>query len=98
MKVLYQSEITGKTYESKEELFKAEEEISEAKKQEELKRKQRAAAAKSVQEKLEKAKIAQKEAHDALNEFCKTYGSFKTSLSHKEIDSLNPFSLLSLII
>lgn len=91
MKVLYQSEITGKTYESKEALLKAEKEVSEAQKQEETKKKERAAAAKTVQAKLDEAKKAQKEAQEALVDFCEKYGTFKTSLKRDEI--FDPFSL-----
>ena len=90
MKILYQSDITGKTYESEAELMKAEAEISKAKQEEELKKKERAAAAKEVQSKLDNAKKAQKEAQESLVAFCKKYGTFKTSLDRKDI--FDPFS------
>lgn len=90
MKILYQSEINGKTYDSQEALIKAEAEISEAKKQEELKKKARAEAAKQVQIKLNDAKVAQKEAQEALVAFCKEYGAFKTSLTRNDI--FDPFN------
>ena len=91
MKILYQSEITGKTYDTQEALVKAEEEVSEAKKQEELKKKARAEAAKQVQVKLDAAREAQKEAQKALTAFCKEYGSFKTSLKRDIFEPFNPF-------
>lgn len=90
MKILYQSEINGKTYDSQEALIKAEAEISEAKKQEELRKKARAEAAKQVQVKLNEAKTAQKEAQEALSNFCKEYGAFKTSLTRD--DFFDPFN------
>lgn len=91
MKILYKSDITGKTYESQEALLKAEAEVSEAQKQAELAKKERAEAAKLVQEKLTAASTAQKEAQKALNEFCKKYGTFKTSLKNTDISPWNIF-------
>ncbi len=91
MKILYQSDITGKTYESKEELIKAEEAISEAKKKEEIRKQERAKAAKEVQAKLDNARETQREAQEALANFCKEYGAFKTTL--KRDDFFDPFSL-----
>lgn len=92
MKILYQSDITGKTYESKDALVKAEAQVSEAKKQEELKKKERAEAAKEVQAKLDAAKKAQKEAQESLVDFCKRFGAFKTSIDRKNI--FDPFDFL----
>jgi multidrug efflux pump subunit AcrA (membrane-fusion protein) len=90
MKILYQSDITGKTYESEAALVKAEAEVSKAKQEEELKKKERAEAAKAVQAKLDAAKKAQKEAQESLVDFCKKYGTFKTSLDRKSV--FDPFS------
>lgn len=91
MKVLYYSEITNKTYETEDALKKAEAEVSEAKKKEDAAKAKRAAAAKEVQAKLDEAKKAQKEAQEALVNFCEKYGTFKTSLKRDEI--FDPFSL-----
>ena len=82
MKVLYQSDVTGKTYESQEALVAAEKEVSEAKKQEELKKQERAAAAKEVQNLLNEAAEANKKAQKALAQFCDKYGSYKTTLKN----------------
>ncbi len=91
MKILYQSEITGKTYDSEKALIEAEAKVSKEKKEEEARKKARAAAAKIVQSKLEEARKAQKEAQKALSDFCQEYGTFKTTL--KENDYFSPFSL-----
>ena len=92
MKVLYYSELTDKTYETKEELEKAEAKVSEAKKKEDAAKAERAAAAKEVQAKLDAAKVAQKDAQKALVDFCEKYGTFKTSLKRNDI--FDPFALL----
>ncbi len=84
MQILYKSDVTGKTYKSEDALLEAEAKVSEAKKQEELEKKERAEAAKYVQDKLTAASTAQKEAQKALSEFCKKYGTFKTSLKRDE--------------
>lgn len=93
MKILYQSDITGKTYESREALIEAEEKISKEKRAEEIKKKERAKDAKEVQAKLEEAAKVQKEAREALTAFCEKYGTFKTTL--KNDDFFSPFSFFS---
>lgn len=94
MQVLYKSDVTGKVYESEKQLIKAEAEVSEAKKKADLEKKKRAEAAKEVQAKINDAYAAQKEAQKALTDFCKKYGTFKTSLKREEGD---PFSLFDLL-
>lgn len=81
MKVLYQSEITGKTYETEEALIEAEDKVSEEKKAAELKKIQRAEDAKAVQDKIDKAMEARKEMNDAISEFCEKHGAFKTTFT-----------------
>ena len=97
MKVLYQSEITGKTYETKEALEAAEKEISEAKKEQELKRKERAAAAKIVEEKMTAVATAQKDFEKALADFCDKYGAFNTTIKKDTNWMSNSLDLLSMI-
>lgn len=80
MKILYQSELTGKTYDNKEALVAAEQEFTEAQKAAEVKKQERAAAAKEVENKLKLASEAQEEARKALTAFCDKYGTFKTTL------------------
>ena len=100
MKILYQSEVTGKTYQTKQALVEAEKAITEAKKQEELKKQERAAAAKEVQALLDASTEASKKAHDALAKFCEKYGSFKTTIKNDGTDLnwvdwvFNPFKAL----
>ena len=93
MQILYKSDVTGKTYDSQKALLEAEAKVSEAKKQAELEKKERAEAAKIVQEKLTAASVAQKEAQKALSDFCKKYGTFKTSLK-RDGDPWSFFDLL----
>lgn len=80
MKILYQSDVTGKTYQTKEALVAAEKEVSEAKKAEEIKKQERAAAAKEVEALMKEASEAHTKAQKALADFCAKYGSFKTTL------------------
>ena len=81
----YFSEVTNKTYDTVEALEKAELTVKNEKNE-------RAAAAAKVNEKLKVAREAQKEANDAIHDFCEKYGTFKTSLKRDEI--FDPFSLL----
>jgi len=81
MKILYQSDITGKTYETEEALIEAENKVSEEKKAAELKKIQRAEDAKAVQEKIDKAMEARKEMNAAISEFCEKHGAFKTTFT-----------------
>lgn len=97
MKILYQSEITGKTYETKQALETAEKEVSEAKREQEIKRKERAAAAKIVEEKITAVTEAQKDLEKALKEFCDRYGAFNTTLKKDSNWMLNPFNLMSML-
>lgn len=92
MKILYQSEVTGKTYQTEEALKKAEAAVSEAKKAEEQKKKERAEAAKVVEDKIAAANAAVKDANAAVSDFCSKYGTFKTTL--KDGILMSPFSLL----
>lgn len=99
MKVLYQSDITGKVYDSQEALVTAEKEISEAKKQEEIKRQERAAAAKEVETLMKEASEASKKANEALAKFCDKYGSYKTTIKNNGENNwvdwvFNPFKML----
>ena len=94
MKILYQSDVTGKTYESKQALIEAEEKVSKEKKAEEIKKQERAKEAKIVQAKLEEAAKLQKEAREALTAFCEKYGTFKTTLKNDDF-FFSPFSIFS---
>lgn len=93
MKIRYESEVTGKLYDTEEALIEAEAKVSEAKKKEEAKRKERAEAAKKVNAALDNAIEAQKEAQKVLKEFCDKYGTFKTTLTKDS--QLSPFDLFS---
>lgn len=78
----YLSEITNKAYDSIEALEKAEAEVTTAKNE-------RAIAAKEVEKAMATAREAQKAANEKLENFCKKYGSFKTTL--KSADTFDPF-------
>ena len=75
----FYSEITKNLYDTKEELVAAEVELTKSKSE-------RAEKAKEVTELLKKANEATKAATDALSEFVKEYGSFKTTI--KDADSI----------
>lgn len=81
----YFSEITNKNYDTVAELEKAEKAVANAKNE-------RAVAAKEVEKALAAAHEAQKIANEKLEDFCRKYGSFKTTL--KDADNLNTFDWL----
>ena len=69
----YYSEITKKIYDTKEDLVKAEVEVTKAKSDREVK-------AKEVEKLIKEATEATKKANKALSDFVKQYGSFKTTI------------------
>lgn len=73
----YFSEITKHLYDTKDELDKAEAEVVKSKAN-------RAEKAKEVTELIKKAAEANKVAQKALDDFCKEYGSFKTTIKDKD--------------
>lgn len=73
----FYSEITKKLYDSKDELVKAEVAATKAKSDREVK-------AKEVTELLKAANEATKKANDALRDFIKEYGSFKTTIKNED--------------
>ena len=76
----YYSEITKKLYDDKDALVKAEVEATKAKSD-------RAEKAKEVTELIKKANEATKAANNALTEFVKEYGSFKTTIKDKDLQN-----------
>lgn len=75
----YYSEITKKLYDTKDALIKAEVEATK-------KKGDREAAAKNVTKLLEEAREAKRKANQALDDFIKKYGSFKTTLKEEDVD------------
>jgi len=95
----YYSELTKTTYDTVEELQKAETKFDEAKKAEELKlqtyKAQRADAAKEVDNIYKEVVDARKSYNDAchkynkaLREFCNNYGAYHMSYDRANIDTL----------
>ncbi len=82
----FYSEITKNLYDSEKELVQAEAEATKAKNA-------RAEKAKEVTELLKAANEASKKANQALSDFVKEYGSFKTTI--KDVD-VTPHSLFDL--
>ena len=76
----YYSELTKNLYDSKDELIKAEAEVTKAKAD-------RADRAKEVTEALKAATEANKKANELLRAFVKDYGSFKTTVKDVEMPS-----------
>lgn len=76
----YYSEITKELYDTKEELTAAEVEATKAKAD-------RAERAKEVNDALKAANEAQKHANKLLSDFVADYGSFKTTLTDKDVDA-----------
>lgn len=80
----YYSEITKKLYDDKNELIKAEVEATKAKTDRETK-------AKEVTELLKAANEASKKANEALSNFVKEYGSFKTTIKDSDVSVRSNF-------
>lgn len=80
----YYSEITKKLYDDKNELIKAEVEATKAKTDRETK-------AKEVTELLKAANEASKKANEALSNFVKEYGSFKTTIKDSDVNVRSNF-------
>ena len=93
MAIKYYSDVLKKYFDSEEKCVSAEKEfeIKEAEKKaaQEAKLAERKAAAQIVEEKQKAAIEAKKEYNDALNDFCKKYGSFHTTISNEDIKRWN---------
>lgn len=96
-KMKYYSEKTKKIYDSEEELRLDEEKVCEAEKRESAMKKERADAAKIVEEKYENKLKADKEYLDSLNDFCKRFGTYHTTYTSKNIPSSNADILSNLL-
>ena len=81
MKTVYYSEKLKKHYDSEEECQKAELEYDKKYELERVKKEQRAAEAKEVEDAFKKANEAYKEAREKLNTFVDKYGSFHTTFN-----------------
>ena len=80
----YYSELTKELYDTKEELTKAEVEATKSKAD-------RAERAKEVTEAIKAANEAQRKANKLLSNFVAEYGSFKTTLTDKDVDVRDSF-------
>ena len=88
----YFSEVTGKVYDTTEALQTAEMAVKEAEEKEKAKkelmvaqRKEKAAAVDAARKEMV---AAQKKYRDTLEDFCKNYGSYHTTLNISEIPTL----------
>lgn len=88
----YYSDITKKFYDNSEDCLAAEREFLEAQKKDEEIKKQKAAERKIAAEKVDAArqnlKIAQSAYREALEAFCKQYGSYHTTVAGNDIPTL----------
>lgn len=75
----YYSELTKQLYDTKEDLQKAEVEITKSKAD-------RAERAKEVTEAIKAANEANRKANKLLEKFVKDYGSFKTTIKDEDVD------------
>lgn len=82
----YYSDLTKKLYDTEADLKKAEIEVTKSKAD-------RAEKAKEVTKLLQEANEATKKANKALADFVKEYGSFKTTLTDKDISRDSFWSL-----
>lgn len=82
----YYSDLTKKLYDTEADLKKAEIEVTKSKAD-------RAEKAKEVTKLLQEANEASKKANKALADFVKEYGSFKTTLTDKDVSKDNFWSL-----
>ena len=83
----YYSELTKTLYDTKEDLIKAETELTKTKAQ-------RADRAKEVTEALKAANVATKKANELLSAFVKDYGSFKTTIKDADVSPESFWSVL----
>jgi seryl-tRNA synthetase len=87
----YLSEKTKVAYDTVDELEKAEKEFDEKQTAIELKKTERAEAAKKVDEAYAKAIKARKEADELLTEFCKKYGAYHKTYTEPSDDNTKSF-------
>lgn len=85
----YYSDVTKKIYDTEEELTKAEDAVSEEEKKHELRRQERADAAKRVEDAYKKASDAYRDAGDELQKFVDKYGAYHTTITN--FDDNDPF-------
>lgn len=93
----YYSEKLSKLYDSEEELREAEKKADEAKNKEAAMRKERAEAAKLVEEKYKEKVKAENEYLDTLNNFCKRYGTYHKTYTSEDIPRSNAALASSLV-
>lgn len=77
----YYSEKVKKLFDSEDELNEAEAKLEEKNKQALIVKEERAKAAKEVEDAYKAANDAYKVAKDKLNDFCKKYGSYHTTIT-----------------
>lgn len=83
MAVKIYSDVTNKFYENETAALKAEEEVKKAKDEKAARRKD---MAKLVEEKRKVYDQARKEYHEALDNFCKEYGTYHYTLTDKDLE------------
>lgn len=83
MAVKIYSDVTNKYYENEAAALKAEEEVKKAKDEKAARRKEMAL---HVEEKRKVYDQARKEYHEALDNFCKEYGTYHYTLTDKDLE------------
>jgi len=86
----FYSEKTKELYETEADLTKAEVAYDEKHSKELARKKERAEAAKKVEDAFKEADKAKKNAMDLLTQFCKTYGSFRTQIDSETLNDIKP--------
>lgn len=87
----YFSEVTNKVYDTEDELKKAELEVSEEQKKKEVAKKERAAAAKDVEDAYKAVAEASRNAEKTLQKFCDKYGTFHKTFTGADADPFLDF-------
>lgn len=85
MAVKIYSDVTKKFYDDEETALKAEEAVTKARDEKAAHRKEMAQDVEAKREAYVKARI---QYHDALNKFCKEYGSYHYTLDNKDLDKI----------
>ena len=93
MKQLFYSEKLNRTFDSEADCIAAEAEQEKKLALVEAEKAEKKAAAKEVEEAFKAANDAYKKANEALNEFCKKYGSFHTTITDSSLPRTSLFDL-----
>lgn len=86
----FYSDLTKNLYDTEADLQAAETEFYAKEEEKKKVKEERALAAKEVEKAFKDADKAKEDAMNKLKEFCKTYGSFRTSIDSETLNEIKP--------